>query len=156
MQKLLSSSIFRADLFAKIKILNYDFKHSSEKLFSILGGSSTLSNVHMTKVRKDKETHGKITIEEWYEITGSIDVPEGGKAFWVLSKESSDKEPYNFFMRLDRNITAENYENAQKKVLEWADTKLLNPINKDFSVEEKVICSPVELSSIVKKMRGSL
>jgi len=155
-QKLLSSSIFRADLFAKIKILNYDFKNSSEKLFSILGGSSTLSNVHMTKVRKDKETHGKITIEEWYEITGSIDVPEGGKAFWVLSKESTDKEPYNFFMRLDRNITAENYEDAQKKVLVWADTKLINPIDKDFSVEEKVICSPVELSSIVKKMRGSL
>ncbi len=110
----------------------------------------------MTKVRKDKETHGKITIEEWYEITGSIDVPEGGKAFWVLSKESSDKEPYNFFMRLDRNITAENYENAQKKVLEWADTKLINPIEKDFSVEEKVICSPAELSSIAKKMGRSL
>ena len=156
MKQLLSSSIFRADLFAKIKILNYDFKNSSEKLFNILGGLSTLSNVHRTKVRKDKEEHGKITIEEWYEITGSIDVPEGGKAFWVLSKESSDQEPYNFFMRLDRNITAENYENAQKKVLEWADTKLINPIDKDFSVEEKVICSPVELSSIVKKMRGSL
>ncbi len=152
----MSSSIFRADVFAKIKILNYDFKNSSEKLFNILGGSSTLSNVHMTKVRKDKETHGKITIEEWYEITGSIDVPEGGKAFWVLSKESSDKEPFNFFMRLDRNITAETYEDAQKKVLVWADTKLINPIDKDFSVEEKVICSPVELSSIVKKMRGSL
>ena len=110
----------------------------------------------MTKVRKDKETHGKITIEEWYEITGSIDVPEGGKAFWVLSKESTDKEPYNFFMRLDRNITAENYEDAQKRVLDWADTELINPIDKDFSVEEKVICSPVELSNIVKKMRGSL
>ena len=110
----------------------------------------------MTKVRKDKEAHGKITIEEWYEITGSIDVPEGGKAFWVLSKESSDKEPYNFFMRLDRNISAETYEDAQKKVMVWADTELINPIDKDFSVAEKVICSPVELSSIVKKMRGSL
>ena len=110
----------------------------------------------MTKVRKDKETHGKITIEEWYEITGSIDVPEGGKAFWVLSKESSDKEPFNFFMRLDRNISAVDYEDAQKKVLVWADTELINQIDKDFSVEEKEICSPVELSNIVKKMRGSL
>ena len=154
MQKLLS--MFRADLFAKFKVLNYDLKDSSEKLYNILNKSSTLSNVRMTKVRKDKETHGKVTVEEWYEITGSINVPEGGKAFWVLSKESSDKEPYNFIMRLDRNITAENYENAQKKVLEWADTKLINPIEKDFSVEEKVICSPAELSSIAKKMGGSL
>ena len=148
--------MFRADLFAKFKVLNYDLKDSSEKLYNILNKSSTLSNVRMTKVRKDKETHGKVTVEEWYEITGSINVPEGGKAFWVLSKESSDKEPYNFIMRLDRNITAENYENAQKKVLEWADTKLIKPIEKDFSVEEKVICSPAELSSIAKKMGGSL
>ena len=148
--------MFRADLFAKFKIFNYDFKNSSKKLFNILDGSSTLSNVQMTKVRKDKEAHGKIKIEEWYEITGSLDVPEGGKAFWVLSKEGSDKEPYNFFMRLDRNISAENYEDAQKKVLDWAETELINPIDKDFSVEEKVICSPVELSNIAKKMRGFL
>jgi len=110
----------------------------------------------MTKVRKDKEEHGKITIKEWYEITGSLDVPEGGKAFWVLSKESSEKEPYNFFMRIDRNITAENYENAQKKVLGWAQNTLIEPIDNEFSVEEKEITSPIELSNISKKMRGSL
>ena len=62
----------------------------------------------------------------------------------------------NFFMRLDRNISAESYEDAQKKVLGWADNEFINPIDNDFSVEEKVICSPGELSNIVKKMRGSL
>jgi len=152
----MSASTFRADLFAKIKVLNYDLKNSSETLYNILSNSSTLTNVHMTKVRKDKEEHGKITIKEWYEITGSLDVPEGGKAFWVLSKESSEKEPYNFFMRIDRNITAENYENAQKKVLGWAQNTLIEPIDNEFSVEEKEITSPIELSNISKKMRGSL
>ena len=135
MQKLLS--MFRADLFAKFKVLNYDLKDSSEKLYNILNKSSTLSNVRMTKVRKDKETHGKITIEEWYEITGSINVPEGGKAFWVLSKESSDKEPYNFIMRLDRNITAENYENAQKKFWSGQILNLLTLLKKIFLLKKK-------------------
>ena len=59
-------------------------------------------------------------------------------------------------MRLDRNITAENYENAQIKVVDWADTELIKYIDEDFSVEEKVICSPTELSRTAKKMRGSL
>ena len=109
----------------------------------------------MTKVKKDREEQGKITIEEWYEVTGSINVPEGGKSFWVLSKGISENEPYNFFMRIDRNIKAEDHEDAQTKVSEWAREMLLTPIEKEFNIEEMKVNSPTEFSVIAKTLRDS-
>jgi hypothetical protein len=100
----------------------------------------------MMKVRLDKELHGRMIIEEWYEITGSIDVPEGGKSFWVLSKEISQDEPYNFFMRIDRNIEAEDYDGAQKKAAEWVYKSIIEPIQEDLLVDSIKLESPTELT----------
>lgn len=148
-------SIFRADLYVKIKIVDYDLTNSSKKLFEYLNSSSALKNVQMTKVKKDREEQGKITIEEWYEITGSIDIPEGGKSFWVLSKNITEKEPYNFFMRIDRNIQAKDYEDAQTKASEWAKQILITPIENGFDVEELIFSSPVDFSEISNRLRDS-
>jgi hypothetical protein len=100
----------------------------------------------MTKVRLDKELHGRMVIEEWYEITGSIDVPEGSKSFWVLSKEISQDEPYNFFIRLDRNIEAEDYDGAQKKAAEWVYESIIEPIQEELLVDSIELEPPTELT----------
>lgn len=147
----MSISIYRADLFAKIRVANYKLTDSSEILFEILKNSSALKNVNMTKVRKDKEEHGKITIEEWYEISGSFDVPEGGKSFWVISKDSTTKEPYNFFMRVDRNIEAQSYDIGQNKAVLWVKENLTNYIEKEFTIEDLNLAHPTDLSVIAKK-----
>lgn len=148
-------SIFRADLYVKIKVFNYDLMNSTSKLFESLKNSSALKNIQMTKVKKDIEELGKTTIEEWYEITGSIDVPEGGKSFWVLSKNTTKKETYNFFMRIDRNIEAKDYNDAQNKNLEWAKHTLIKPIENEFNIEELKISSPVDFSEISNSLRDS-
>ncbi|MHA1988503.1 MAG: hypothetical protein ACW98D_17875, partial [Promethearchaeota archaeon] len=139
-------SIFRADLYLRIQVKNFDLFNSSEKLHSILNNSSYLRNIQMTKVRLDKELHGRMIIEEWYEITGSIDVPEGSKSFWVLSKEISQDEPYNFFMRLDRNIEAEDYDGAQKKAAEWVYESIIEPIQEELLVDSIKLEPPTELT----------
>ncbi|MHA2039750.1 MAG: hypothetical protein ACW98X_25320 [Promethearchaeota archaeon] len=139
-------SIFRADLYLRIQVKNFDLLNSSEKLHSILNNSSSLRNIQMTKVRLDKELHGRMVIEEWYEITGSIDVPEGSKSFWVLSKEISQDEPYNFFIRLDRNIEAEDYDGAQKKAAEWVYESIIEPIQEELLVDSIELEPPTELT----------
>ena len=138
-------TMFRADLYITIRVADFNLLNSSEKLFNILTNLSILQNVHMTIVRQNKEVHGRMVIKEWYEITGSINILERGNAFWVLSKDTSQEEPYNFFIRIDRNIIAEDYEEAQSDASDWVKDALIEPIKKDFSMEEIEISSPEKL-----------
>jgi hypothetical protein len=145
--------IFRTDLYITIRLSDFDLDKSSETLFQVLKNVSDLQNVNMTKVRHDKEEQGKIRIEEWYEITGSISVPEGGKSFWALSKESSEREPYNFFIRVDRNTDAGDYEKAHKKASEWVLSKFIQPLEARLNFEEQRISSPDKLSRTSEENR---
>jgi hypothetical protein len=147
--------IFRADLYLRIRINDFNLIESSEKLFSILKDVSSLRNVQMTKVRKDEELHGRMVIKEWYEITGSIDIPEGSKSFWVLSKELSEEEPYNIFMRIDRNIEAQDYEIAQKNAHDWISQEIIESIKNQFNVENLELDSPLKFIKTVNLLRVS-
>ncbi|KKN06763.1 hypothetical protein LCGC14_1073960 [marine sediment metagenome] len=137
--------MFRADLFITIRITGFKLMNSSKKLFGILNKLTVLQNVQMTIVRQNKEVHGRTVIKEWYEITGSLNIPERGNSFWVLSKDTSQEEPYNFFIRIDRNIIAENYDKAQNNASDWVKDTLVEPIKRDFSIENLEINSPVKL-----------
>ena len=137
--------MFRADLFITIRVADFNLIISSEKLFSILSKLSILQNVQMTIVRQNKEVHGRMVIKEWYEITGSLNIPERGNSSWVLSKVISQEEPYNFFMRIDRNIIAENYDEAQSNASDWVKDTLIEPLKIGFSMEEIEINSPGKL-----------
>lgn len=145
--------LYRTDLYITIRISDYDLDKSSDVLFDVLKNVSDLRNVKMTKVRKDREEQGKIRIEEWYEITGSINVPEGGKSFWALSKERSEKEPYHFFIRIDRNTDASNFEIAQTEASDWVEQTFILPLESKLSFEEKHISSPENLSKISETLR---
>jgi hypothetical protein len=147
--------IFRTDRYVKITVANFNLQKSSETLLSILHKISDLRNVQMTKVRSDREVQGRIKIEEWYEITGSLNVPEGGKSFWVISKPSTESEPFNFFMRVDRNIEAEDYESAQNKTSDWLNSSLMKPLAAGFSIQLKSVNVPEEMSSFAGKVGES-
>ncbi len=137
--------MFRADFYITIRVADFNLMNSSKKLFNILNNLSVLQNVQMTMVRQNNEVHGRVVINEWYEITGSIYIPEKGNSFWVLSKEITQEESYNFFMRIDRNIIAEDYEKAQSDASDWVKDALIEPIKKDFYMEEIEISSPEKL-----------
>jgi hypothetical protein len=145
---------FRTDYYVQIKIRDYDLERSSEQCLQILRKVKDLQNVKMTRVTQDIEIQGKIKIQQWYEMTGAIAVEEGAKAFWVLSKEQTNDEPYNFFMRLDRIITASDYETAIKLSLEWAKTTIIAPLRSVFTFEEVSISPPTDLSKIAGQLRG--
>jgi hypothetical protein len=148
-------SLFRTDRYIQITVADFNLQKSSETLLQILQKVSDLRNVQMTKVRIDREEQGKIKIEEWFEITGALSVPEGGKSFWVISKPSTESEPYNFFLRVDRNIEAEDYESAQNKTSDWVNQSLIKPLESEFSIQAKRINLPEEISDLVKKLGES-
>jgi len=137
--------MFRADFYVTIRVANFNLMNSSKKLFNILNNLSVLQNVQMTIVRQNKEVHGRMIINEWYEITGSLNIPEKGNSFWVLSKDITQEESYNFYMRIDRNIIAEDYEEAQSDASDWVKDALIEPFKNDFSLEEIEISSPEKL-----------
>lgn len=139
---------FRTDRYVKVTVADFKLQKSSEDLLEILQKISDLRNVQMTKMRIDREVQGIIKIEEWYEITGALNVPEGGKSFWVISKPRTETEPYNFFIRVDRNIEAENYESAQQKTSDWINQSLMKPLERGFSIQNLSINLPEEISRL--------
>jgi hypothetical protein len=145
-------SVFRADLYVTAKINGFDLHKSSQQLIQLLRKSSSLKNLQMTLVTRERVKLGKTRIEEWYEMTGALDVKEGGKAFWILSKEQSTEEPYNFFIRVDRNITATTYPVAQELASQWILESIIKPLQGQFDVEGFKISAPDKLS----KFRGRL
>ncbi len=147
--------LFRTDRYIKITIADFNLQKSSENLLQLLKKVSDLRNVQMTKVRIDHEEQGKIKIEEWFEITGALNVSEGGKSFWVISKPSTESEPYNFFMRVDRNIEAEDYESAQNKTSAWVNQSIIKPLDSKFSIQMKSISLPEEISNLAKRLGES-
>ncbi|MFX1577737.1 MAG: hypothetical protein ACFFCF_11285 [Promethearchaeota archaeon] len=140
--------LFRTDRYVKVTVADFKLQKSSENLLAILQKISDLRNVQMAKMRIDREVQGIIKIEEWYEITGAFNVPEGGKSFWVISKSSTEIEPYNFFIRVDRNIEAEDYESAQQKAANWINRSLMKPLERGFSIKNLSISLPEELSQL--------
>ncbi len=144
--------VFRADLFVTAKVTGFDLHKSSQQLFQLLRNSSDFRNLQMTLVTREREILGKTRIEEWYEMTGAYAVAEGGKAFWILSKEQSTEEPYNFFIRLDRNIIAPDYLVAQKQASEWIDQSIIKPLHSQFTIEEVKISSPDKLSKFAGQL----
>ena len=145
--------IYRADFYLIAAVKDFDLDKSSKKILETFERIPEITNLKITKMTKDIEEFGRIRVEEWYEITGSLKIPEGSKAFLVLCKERDPNEDYNFFIRIDRNITAKDYDAAQQKAREWVDKTLAQPLREAFHVEQIEIKSPVELSSVKPRRR---
>ncbi len=147
--------MYRADFYLSAKVKDFQLDESSRKIFGLLKKIPGVENLKMTKMTKDVEELGRIRVEEWYEMTGGLKVAEGAKAFWVFCKDEDAKEPYNFFMRVDRNITDENYDAAQLKAKQWVEKVFAQPLKEAFEVEKVEVKSSVELSSVTRRLEGS-
>lgn len=153
MKPVIDVSVFRADFYLTARIPNFDLDKDSGTVFGALKTIAYLDNLAMTKVTKREEKMGRMEIDEWYEISGSLKIPEGFKAFWVVCKRETPKEPFNIFMRVDRNASAESYDEAQEKTRKWVEEQLGEPLRRGLMVEELHVKSPSELSSVRRKVK---
>jgi hypothetical protein len=117
-------------------IQDFAIEAHSHALFQLLKTIPELVHLSMTKRR-----HGN---EDWYDIIGSINVPERARAFEAVCKEPTPEEAYTVFMRIDRNITADNYEEAQLRAERWVQQTIAQPLKETFHTTWVRIEHPLE------------
>jgi len=132
-------AVFRADHY-----LVAEFEDASDYMAV---GNQVLEALKEVSVLKDlaivtKRMEGK----QWAEILGRIDIAEGSKAFWAMVKRDvSDREPYNLFIRLDRNAEGEDIESARAAVKTWAETEIVPKIQAKTKVKTIKVLQPNEI-----------
>ena len=132
-------AVFRADhyLIAEFQEIT-DVKAIGEKVLEALKEVPELKDLAIVS----KRLEGK----QWSEILGRIDIPEGSKAFWAMvKKEVTEREPYNLFIRLDRNAEGGNIEEAREAVKKWAETVIVPKIQNKTDVKSIKVLQPNEL-----------
>lgn len=132
-------AIFRADhyLIAEFNDVT-SIKQTGEKVLAALKEVAALKDLAMVTKRME----GK----QWSEILGRIDIPEGSKAFWAMvKKEVNEREPYNLFIRFDRNGEGETIDDARAAVKAWVEKEVVPKIESNTDVKSIKVLQPNEL-----------
>ncbi|MFW9954416.1 MAG: hypothetical protein ACFFD3_07670 [Candidatus Thorarchaeota archaeon] len=132
-------AIFRADhyLVAEFKEVS-DVMATGEKVLQALREVPELKDLAIVSKRMEGR--------QWSEIVGSIDVPEGSRAFWAMVKrELSNREPYHLFIRLDRNAQGTDIEDAREFVRKWAENSIVPKIQGKTPIKTIKVLQAIEL-----------
>ena len=132
-------AIFRADHYL---IAEFDsvanIMQTGEKVLAALKEVAALKDLAIVTKRME----GK----QWSEILGRIDIPEGSKAFWAMvKKEVNEREPYNLFIRFDRNGEGETIDDARAAVKAWVEKEVVPRIESKTDVKSIKVLQANEL-----------
>ncbi|MFW9850951.1 MAG: hypothetical protein ACFFF4_17625 [Candidatus Thorarchaeota archaeon] len=132
-------AVFRADHYLVAEFEDpSDFMAVGNKVLEALKEVPELKDLAIVTKRME----GK----QWAEILGRIDISEGSKAFWAMvKKEITEREPYNLFIRLDRNAEGENIEDARAAVKKWAETQIVPKIESRTKIKSIKVLQANEL-----------
>jgi hypothetical protein len=117
---------------------------NSKRLLEALKNMSILRNVNMTKVKSEGKT--------WIEYEGSIEIPQGSKAFLAILKTKDQNDPYNIFLRIDVNKEADTREKAESETRVWVEDNITGPLKRSMNITEIRIGTPMEM---IKKKAGT-
>lgn len=131
-------AIFRMDFYVKATLeREVQFKEDSSRMLETLKNIKALRGVKMTEV----ESSGKT----WIEYEGSVDVPEGSKAFLALLKRKDERDPYEIFLRIDINKEAVTREKAEQETKEWIEETFAKPLTTIMEAANVYIGTPLEI-----------
>jgi hypothetical protein len=106
-------------------------------MLETLKSIKALKGVKMTEIESSDRT--------WIEYEGSIDVPEGSKAFLALLKRKDESDPYNVFLRIDINKEAVSREKAEQETREWIEETFAKPLRITMKVTNVYVGTPIEV-----------
>ncbi len=132
-------AIFRADHYLIAEFDNVtNIMQTGEKVLAALKEVAALKDLAIVTKRME----GK----QWSEILGRIDIPEGSKAFWAMvKKEVNEREPYNLFIRFDRNGEGETIDDARAAVKAWVEKEVVPRIESKTDVKSIKVLQANEL-----------
>ncbi len=132
-------AVFRADHY-----LIAEFEDASD--FMAVGNKVLEALKEVTELKDLAIVTKRMEGKQWAEILGRIDIDEGSKAFWAMvKKEVTEREPYNLFIRLDRNAEGENIEDARAAVKKWAETQIVPKIESKTKIKNIKVLQANEL-----------
>ncbi len=130
--------IFRIDFYLQASLIGeVQFKEDSNRMLETLKSIKALKGVKMSAVESSDRT--------WIEYEGSIDVPEGSKAFLALLKSKDESDPYNIFLRIDINKEAVTREKAEQETREWIEETFAKPLRITMKVTNIYVGTPIEV-----------
>jgi hypothetical protein len=137
--------IFRMDYYLQGTLQEeMRIEDDSKRLLEALKNISILRNVNMTKVRFEGKT--------WIEYEGSIEIPQGSKAFLAILKAKEQNDPYNIFLRIDINKEADTREKAESETKVWVEDNITKPLRRSMNITEIRIGTPMEM---IKRKAGT-
>lgn len=129
---------FRMDFYVQATLdREVRFEEDSKKMLEALKGIQVLKNVKMSEVESSDD--------KWFEFEGSIDIPQGSKAFLALLKHKDQEDPYNVFLRIDVNKESDTREKAEKETRDWVENTFGVPLKNTMNLTKIRIGTPLEM-----------
>ena len=137
--------VFRIDFYVQATLdREVRLGEDSRKLLEALSRIPVLKNVKMSEAESGDD--------RWFEFEGSIDIPQGSKAFLALLKHKDQKDPYDVFLRLDVNKESDTRENAERETRDWVGNTFGIPLRNAMGFSKIKIGTPLEI--IMDKKAG--
>jgi hypothetical protein len=139
--------VFRMDFYVQAALEGeVRFDEDSRKLLEALTRIQVLKNVKMSEAESSDD--------RWFEFEGSIDIPQGSKAFLALLKHKDQEDPYDIFLRIDVNKESDTREKAEKETRDWIERTFGTPLKNAMSIAKIRIGTPLEIIKDKKTRRN--
>jgi hypothetical protein len=130
--------VFRIDFYVQATLnREVHLGEDSRKLLEALSRVQVLKNVKMSEAESGDD--------KWFEFEGSIDIPQGSKAFLALLKHKDQEDPYDIFLRIDVNKESDTRENAEKETRDWVESTFGTPLKNAMGITKIKIGTPLEI-----------
>jgi hypothetical protein len=140
--------IFRIDYYVQASLdKEVRLGEDSKTLLEALSRIPVLKNVKMSEAESGDNT--------WFEFEGSIDIPEGSKAFLAMIKQVDPEDPYNVFLRIDINKESDTRENAERETRNWIENIFAIPLRRAMGFTKIKIGTPLEIIMDKKAARNA-
>lgn len=129
---------FRADHYLTAEFERADPTTDAKKVLEALQGVKELKDLAVVS----RKLEGK----QWSEILGRVDIPAGSREFFAMIKrETTPREPYHLFIRIDINQEAPNVGAARAAAKGWIEQEFVPRIKAKLPVKSIRILQPEEL-----------
>jgi hypothetical protein len=129
---------FRADHYLTAEFEKANPSTDTRKVLEALQGVKELKDLAVAS----RKLGGK----QWSEILGRVDIPAGSREFFaMIKKETTPREPYHLFIRIDINQEAPDIAAARAAAKSWIENEFVPRIKTKIAIKSIRIVQPEEL-----------
>jgi hypothetical protein len=129
---------FRTDYYLTAEFEKADPTTDAKRVLEALQGIKEMKDLAVVS----RKLEGK----QWFEILGRVDIAAGSREFFaMIKKETTPREPYHLFIRIDINQEAPDIAAARAAAKGWIEREFVPRIKTKVAVKSIRILQPQEL-----------